>query len=1203
MGGGMGGAGGMGMGGGGMGGMMSSDAEPTNGLDNITFRSESVVLKRRAGMGGGRTQARKAPKGPRATDFLADNAAGESDDFGGNDAGAPSAPAPTVSLGSLPAPPAAARLWKRSDSRWATREAPATPAPKAALKPPSVRPTRLRPAPLSDLNAIADAKPMTRGGVTLDSRIVSAGKAADKSNVATVGGQVGFDSDLLATPEPTTKEKALSINWRDSDGESDGKRAQSINWGASKADEVVPGAAIVSTTEAVRPNEVRGLPDFRRGSNIALGKEVARPEREETTLEREPRPPAKAPAPVRTPPAPVELAAGTTVTFSEAVDRLVQAPKPKLELEKLGKNVFHDAARPSRGPASQRQVATKTDAVAVNADAATSSSFTTTPQYSMSHLDANATTTGAARKDADGDGLTNLSEFYARTSPTVPDTDDDGIGDADEDGGRRTAQKKQFGLDALTVEGWVKPGKAEKEAAPVVARQLDVTGRDAPVALNAELGDVQIHDFSFNGVAKGPAKVVAQDAAFVSDVDEDVLNDAAGTVDAVQAGGKPLSRKEFEGKILAHVAAESRAKKAKAKRLQLRERKAVEGEEEIERAEATTEALRAQGDIFKRYKRYADARDTYEKLLLKDPHDVGAIRVLREINGKLLDEATEKRARGEQVGERLAEVRWNWAEPVTPLLAGPAAEDDVQPPAPPARPADPFAAAEQDLRAGNYDQAKGMLNQIILETPDGPEASKARTLVRQVYAQQFAQEAADAADDPLPPAPRVPPPPVNPFVLTEKDNQSTFALEADTAAYTLARRYIRQGYLPPVGVVRMEEFINAFDYNYPRQAGQTFSVHSEAAPAPFGRNLVLLKIGVKGKIIGRDGRKPAHLVFAIDASGSMGREDRMPLIKYALALLLDQLGAKDRISLIAYGTHARLLLEAAPATDRKRIPAALNAIECGASTNILSGIELGYQIAARHFAPGQVNRVILCSDGVANVGPSDAETLLKRVENYRDQGISFTSVGVGAGSYDDHLLEQLANKGDGNYIFIDSKNEAKRVFAENMSATIQMIAKDVKIQVEFDKKRVRRYRLIGYENRAVADKDFRNDAVDAGEIGSGQSATALYELELNPGTQDDLGTVYVRYKDVDAGGVHEFPSRLRSGSIMNRTPERHPRFFLAACVAQFAEILRSSEHAEDGSLQELEQTMIQVANALPLDERVQELLLLVQKAQGLPRAK
>jgi len=243
--------------------------------------------------------------------------------------------------------------------------------------------------------------------------------------------------------------------------------------------------------------------------------------------------------------------------------------------------------------------------------------------------------------------------------------------------------------------------------------------------------------------------------------------------------------------------------------------------------------------------------------------------------------------------------------------------------------------------------------------------------------------------------------------------------------------------------------------------------------------LVLLKIGVKGRILGRDGRKPAHLVFVVDASGSMGRDDRLPLIKYALTLLLDQLGPKDKISLIAYGTHDRLLLEATPATEKKRIPAALNAIECGASTNILSGIQLGYQIAARHFAPGQVNRVILCSDGVANVGPSDAETLLKRVESYRNQGISFTSVGVGAGAYDDRLLEQLANKGDGNYIFIDSLNEAKRAFAENMSAMIQMIAKDVKIQVEFNTKRVRRYRLIGYENRAVADKDFRNDAIDA----------------------------------------------------------------------------------------------------------------------------
>ena len=1137
-------------------------------------------------------------------------------------------------------------------------------------------------------------------------------KAAEKSKGIPVMGQRLAEAEqrVIAKPKPPPAKKPAPRPRR---------RAAAIQW---DVDELAGVATAPTNTGTRAGKDVRGLPDFRRGSNITLSKKVARPKTEALKERRAAAVSAEtAPAPpATTAPAPVQIAAGTIVSLTEAepADRSSTAPEPNLRLTQLGRNI--DVTPPKLpGQVADGRKATDQDGDGL-------------PEWWVSTY---AKTNKNPQGDADGDGLTNIQEYYARTNPKVTDTDDDGIHDGDEDAAKPAAR---FALSNFTVEAWVKPQKAGEKAAPVMARQLDLTEGNGTIALNAELGDVQIRDLNFNGVNKAPAAVALQDAeqtvAFGTVIDlgldVDAIGDDAVALDAVQganvaeftvqAGNKPLNRKEFEGKILAHIATEAKARKEKAKGRQLKEATvkevALEEEEEVSETTAAKDVLRSQADVFKRNKRYADARDGYEKLLLKDPYDVRAIRELRAINGKLLEEANEKRARGEQVGERVAEVHWKWAEPATPLLAGPAAEvssvtvrkadletgikaklrdiilpkiefegepltsvvktlrtrsmdldpdgegvpfvllnpasatapertvlrgisaaektitmsmdniplgeairyicmgtgakfrvdDDavvLQPPAPPARPADPFVAAEQDMQAGNLDQAKSVLNQIIMETPSGPEASKARTLVREVYAQQFAEQAAEVADDPLPPAPRVPPPPVNPFVLTEKDHQSTFALEADTAAYTLARRYIRQGYLPPVGVVRMEEFINAFDYNYPRRAGQTFSVHSEAAPAPNGAGLVLLKIGVKGRIVGRDGRKPAHLVFAIDASGSMGREDRMPLVKYALTLLLDQLGPKDRISLIAYGTHARLLLEAVPATERKRIPAALNAIECGASTNILSGIELGYQVAARYFEPGQVNRVILCSDGVANVGPSDAETLLKRVETYRDQGISFTSVGVGAGSYDDHLLEQLANKGDGNYIFIDSKNEAKRAFAENMSATIQMIAKDVKIQVEFNEKRVRRYRLIGYENRAVADKDFRNDAVDAGEIGSGQSATALYELELIPGNQDDLGTVYVRYKDIDRGGVHEFPSRLRSGSIMDRTPERHPRFFLAACVAEFAELLRASEHAQGGALQDLEQTMIRVANALPLDERVQELLLLVQKAQGLPRAK
>jgi Ca-activated chloride channel family protein len=454
-------------------------------------------------------------------------------------------------------------------------------------------------------------------------------------------------------------------------------------------------------------------------------------------------------------------------------------------------------------------------------------------------------------------------------------------------------------------------------------------------------------------------------------------------------------------------------------------------------------------------------------------------------------------------------------------------------------------------------------------------------------------------DDPLPPAPAQPAPPVNPFTLTAKDALSTFALESESASWNLMRRYVNRGYLPPQAVVRMEEFVNYFDYNYDAQPERTFTVHTAAAASPFGKNLTLLKVGVRGKVLGRDGKKPAHLVFLIDTSGSMGRPDRLPLVQQGLSMCLDQLQPTDRVTLISYGSHSRLLLESVPAQQKGRIRAAINAVETGSATNMAEGIRTAYDLAKRHYRGGQVNRIILCSDGVANIGPAEADDLLASVARYRQQGISFTSIGVGAGAYDDRMMEQLANQGDGQYVYIDSRAEARRTFVDNFSATLNYIARNVKIQVEFDPEIVRRYRLIGYENRNIADKDFRNDKVDAGEIGSGQSATALYELELTtPDPQTDLGTVCVRHMEVETDEVHEFARPITPNLLRERSPEQDPRFHLALCAAEFAEILRGSEYTTH-TLDDLEQHLIPVANSLPLDERVQEFLQLVRKAQGL----
>ncbi len=454
--------------------------------------------------------------------------------------------------------------------------------------------------------------------------------------------------------------------------------------------------------------------------------------------------------------------------------------------------------------------------------------------------------------------------------------------------------------------------------------------------------------------------------------------------------------------------------------------------------------------------------------------------------------------------------------------------------------------------------------------------------------------------------------PVNPWTLTASDRLSTFGIDTDDASYALCRRYIRAGYRPPPGAVRMEEFVNAFDYNYDRQSERTFTIHAEAAPAPFappGSDAVLLKVGVKGKVLGREGRKPAHLVFVIDASGSMARADRLGLVQHGLARLTAQLGAGDRVSVVTFGSGAQTVLEAAAVDpdDADRITAAIAAIQPGTSTNLLEGLRRGYELAGRHFRSGQINRVILCSDGVANIGQTDARSILDRVAAYRAQGVTFTVAGFGMGGYNDKLLEQLANEGDGNYLFIDSEQAAERAFVERLAATLQTIAGDAKIQVAFDPGRVRRYRLIGYENRDIADEKFRDDTVDAGEVGSGQSATALYELELvgpRRATVDlpPLGTVYVRYRDVDTGEVEEISRRLGNDIVRPMTAESDPRFYLAAAAAHFAEHLRGSPHARHGNLPQLQRVMNKVADALPLDGRIAELSQLIAAVSDLPPA-
>jgi len=451
--------------------------------------------------------------------------------------------------------------------------------------------------------------------------------------------------------------------------------------------------------------------------------------------------------------------------------------------------------------------------------------------------------------------------------------------------------------------------------------------------------------------------------------------------------------------------------------------------------------------------------------------------------------------------------------------------------------------------------------------------------------------------------------PVNPWVMTDRDRLSTFALDVDTASYALCRRYIRSGFLPPIGAVRMEEFINAFDYAYPQRDDATFAVYAEGAPSPFapaGQDVALLKIAVKARTIGRDQRRAAHLVFVVDASASMGQADRLPAVQAALNLLVDKLSEVDRVSLITCANEARLHLEAVPAQQKDVIRQAIDGIQPAGPTNLMAGLQLGYAMARKAFVAGRINQVVLCSDGVANVGQTEAQAVLDEVAGDRKQGITLTCVGVGYGAYNDAFLEAMADRGDGRYVFLDSSGEARDALVGQLAATLQTVAKDARIQVEFNPARVRRYRLIGYENRDIEDQRFRDDTVDAGEVGSGQCSTALYELELvAPSSTDadtNLGTVFVRYRHAESGQIEEISRPLAGSLIRRRSVEEDPRFFLAAGAARFAEWLRQSEHAQHTSLADVQRVLDHVSAALPLDRDVQDLAALAHQAENLPRA-
>jgi len=430
----------------------------------------------------------------------------------------------------------------------------------------------------------------------------------------------------------------------------------------------------------------------------------------------------------------------------------------------------------------------------------------------------------------------------------------------------------------------------------------------------------------------------------------------------------------------------------------------------------------------------------------------------------------------------------------------------------------------------------------------------------------------------------------NRFRRVSDDPLSTFSIDVDTASYANVRRFLNQGQLPPADAVRIEELINYFRFSYKDSSEDApFSVTTEVAPCPWNSRHRLALVGLQAKRITHDETPPRNLVFLLDVSGSMMPADKLPLVKTAMRMLVDTLTAADRVAIVVYAGGSGLVLPSTPGSRKPEIQRAIADLRAGGSTNGAAGIQLAYEMAGQAFIRNGINRVILATDGDFNVGVTSQGELIRLIEEKRERGIFLSVLGVGTGNLKDSTMEKLADKGNGNYAYLDSLHEARRVLIAEAGATLATIAKDVKIQIEFNPRTVGAYKLIGYENRVLQHQDFNDDKKDAGEIGAGHSVTALYEIvppgepiqggsvdplkyqdrsRPNPAAQSgELMTVKLRYKQ-PAGDV----SRLISRVVHDRVGSLTPQLGFAAAVAEFGMLLRKSEfkgHATWSSAQEL----------------------------------
>ncbi len=464
----------------------------------------------------------------------------------------------------------------------------------------------------------------------------------------------------------------------------------------------------------------------------------------------------------------------------------------------------------------------------------------------------------------------------------------------------------------------------------------------------------------------------------------------------------------------------------------------------------------------------------------------------------------------------------------------------------------------------------------------------------------------------------------NPFLPVSENPLSTFSIDVDTASYSNMRRFLNEGTLPPRDSIRIEELINYFDYDYPQPEGDDpFSVNVEIANCPWNSEHRLARVGLKGYEVPRSERPASNLVFLVDVSGSMSPANKLPLLKQGMQMLLKQLDENDRVAIVVYAGASGLVLPSTTCNNQKTIGMALDKLQSGGSTNGGAGIELAYRVAVENFIEGGINRVVLATDGDFNVGVTNRDDLVSLIEEKARTGVFLSVLGFGMGNYKDSTLEKLADKGNGNYAYIDTQAEARKVLVEEMGSTLMTIAKDVKIQIEFNPAKVNGYRLIGYENRVLADRDFNDDTKDAGEIGAGHTVTALYEIvpagvEMGPPpvdplkyqpsptpeatpqpvvVSDEMMTVKLRYKEPDGQ-----KSKLITRPVTDTgktLAEVSSDFRFASAVASFGMILKDSRYKGDATFASV---LDLVATCMDwTDEYRNEFIDLVNKAESITK--